>query len=463
MAVDIPSAGYDAPVSDVTAVLDNLNKGAQRDASTDGSTSPLPKSAGASCPPLPREPRTLAETGITESDIDALVLKNLLQLGNSTGSQVAAELCLPRVIVTDVLERLRDELLVAIKNAAGVGDYLYQLTEAGFARARQYAARSNYSGAAPVPLASYQLAIEHQSIKNSKLELSQLGQAFADLKLRPKLVSRIAQAINDGRGMFLYGNPGNGKTTIAERICDAFGQYLWIPRMITIGGDLIRLYDPSCHEVVDLPEHREAQYDRRWVLIRRPTVVVGGELTLEQLDTSYNSATGVSEAPVHLKANGGALVIDDFGRQRVSSTDILNRLIVPLEKQFDYLNLASGRQIQVPFDMLFVLSTNLEPKELVDEAFLRRIPYKIEVDDPTEQEFCSLLAVLAQKEGFECSPEVVKYLVASHFQGKDRPLRFCQPRDLLRQIKNYCDVHELPKVITTECMDVAIENYFASL
>jgi hypothetical protein len=190
---------------------------------------------------------------------------------------------------------------------------------------------------------------------------------------------------------------------------------------------------------------------------------VGGELTLEQLDTSYNAATGISEAPVHLKANGGALVIDDFGRQRVSSTDILNRLIVPLEKQFDFLNLASGRQIQVPFDMLFVLSTNLEPRELVDEAFLRRIPYKIEVADPTEDEFRSLFAILAQKAGYSCPVAVIDYLIDTHYRKTNRPLRFCQPRDLLRQIKNYCAVHHLPLEIDRECMDVAVENYFAAI
>ena len=417
----------------------------------------------ASYPPPPREPRSLIEAGISESDLDALVLKQLLQNGNSTGGQTATMLCLPRVLVSESLERLREELLVAIKNAAGVGDYLYQLSEAGFARARQYASRSNYVGAAPVPLASYRFAIEHQSLQNAKLDLNQLGKAFADMKLKPKILSRLAQAINDGRGMFLFGNPGNGKTTIAERICDAFGEFLWIPRMIAVGGDLIRLFDPSCHEPVEAEGFEDLAYDRRWVLIRRPTVVVGGELTLEQLDTSYNPATGISEAPVHLKANGGALVIDDFGRQRVSSTDILNRLIVPLEKHFDFLNLASGRQIQVPFDMLFVLSTNLEPRELVDEAFLRRIPYKIEVDDPSEEEFRTLFAVLAQKAGFACTPEAIDYLLKKHYQEADRELRFCQPRDLLRQIKNYCAVHNLPHDITQECLDMAVENYFSAL
>ncbi|MGI9456047.1 MAG: AAA family ATPase [Aeoliella sp.] len=417
----------------------------------------------ASFPPPPREPNSLSEAGISEADLDALVLKNLLQLGNSTGGQIAVELCLPRLLVNDSLERLREELLVSIKMAAGVGDYLFQLTDAGFNRARQHAARSNYVGAAPVPLASYTLAIGHQSIQNADLDLDRLSTAFSDMKLEPKLLSRLAQAINDGRGMFLFGSPGNGKTTIAERICDAFGEYLWIPRMIGIGGDLIRLFDPSCHQPVEAPQLEEMKYDRRWVLIHRPTVVVGGELTLDQLDTNYNQSTGISEAPVHLKANGGALVIDDFGRQRVSSTDILNRLIVPLEKHFDFLNLASGRQIQVPFDLLFVLSTNLEPRELVDEAFLRRIPYKIEVADPTEMEFRSLFAVLAQKAGFGCDPRTIDYLIDRHYRAENRAMRFCHPRDFLRQIKNYCSVHDLPSQITTECVDVAVENYFAAI
>ncbi len=400
---------------------------------------------------------------MSESELDALVLKHLLQYGNSVGSQTAANLCLPRLFVNDSLERLRDELLVVIKNTAGVGDFLYQLSDAGFARARQHAQRSKYVGAAPVPLMAYQMAIKHQSIQDASLSLGQLAAAFSDLKLQPKILSRLAQAINDGRGLFLFGNPGNGKTTIAERICDAFGEYLWIPKMICVGGDLIRLFDPSCHELVDMSNFSTEKYDRRWVLIRRPTVVVGGELTLAQLDTSYNPATGISEAPVQLKANGGALVIDDFGRQRVSSTDILNRLIVPLEKQLDYLNLATGRQIQVPFDMLFLLSTNLEPRELVDEAFLRRIPYKIEVDDPTDEEFRELFANLAEQSGFECTTEAIDYLISKHYQHANRPLRFCQPRDLLRQIRNYCAVHELPLDITNECIDVAVENYFAAI
>ena len=426
-------------------------------------TSPTTSPTGRRIPAPPREPQSLAEAGLSESDLDALVLKHMLRSGNTTGMQIATALCLPRLLIGDTLERLRKELLVGIKNSAGLGDYLFQLTDAGYQRARQHDDHCHYVGPAPVLLAAYQAAIQHQSIQNTKLKLEQLAPVLTDLRIQPRMISRIAQAVNDGRGMFLYGNPGNGKTTIAERICNAFGEYLWIPRMLHVGGDLIRLYDPSCHDLQNTSRLCDTPYDRRWVLIRRPTVVVGGELTLEQLDTSYNAASGISEAPVHMKANGGALVIDDFGRQRVSSSEILNRLIVPLEKQFDYLNLVSGRQIQVPFDMLFILATNLQPRELVDEAFLRRIPYKIEVSDPTEDEYRSLFIALANKQGLAGSTDAVDYLLTQHYNKANRPLRFCHPRDLLRQIKNYCEVHTLPPSITRECIDMAVENYFGTL
>ncbi len=422
-----------------------------------------PAPAELAFPPAPPEPESLKQAGVSPGEVESLILKTLLHHGNLTGGQVAQQVCLPRRLANETLDRLREELLVAIKGASGVNDYLFQLTEAGHASARRHAEHCNYAGAAPVPLASYEQAIRRQSLQKASLLIGQLAASLANLTMRPDFVSQVAQAINDGRGMFLYGPPGNGKTTLAERIVDAFGQQLWIPRMISIGGDLIRLYDPSCHEAVTPPQLQNARYDRRWVLIRRPTVVVGGELTLDQLDASYQRASGISEAPVQLKANGGALLIDDFGRQRVSSTEILNRLIVPLEKQFDFLNLVSGRKVQTPFDLLFILSTNLAPRELVDEAFLRRIPYKIEVHGPTADEFLGLVRQLADGMGYEASPESIEHLYREHFVAASRPLRFCQPRDLLRQVKNYCEVHELPQVVTPDVWDVVVRNYFVGL
>jgi hypothetical protein len=417
----------------------------------------------ASSPPAPPEPQSLAETGLSESDLESLILKAILQHGNCTGGQIADIVCLTRVVVAETLDRLREELLLGIKSAAGMNDYVYQLSDAGHQRAKRHAERCRFTGAAPVPLGIYAKVVRQQSISEAKFSLNQLCQAFSDLVLEPQTLSQVGQALNDGRGLFLYGSPGNGKTSIAERVCGAFGQHIWIPKMLTAGGELIRLYDPSCHQAVHSEQLNLQKYDRRWVLIRRPTIVVGGELTLEQLDMQYIPTAGISEAPVHLKSNCGTLVVDDFGRQRVSSSEILNRLIVPLEKQYDFLHLPSGRQIQTPFDQLLVFSTNLEPRDLVDEAFLRRIPYKIEVLDPDEADFRRLFALCAKQVGFELQPGALEYLIETYYKQVHRPFRYCHPRDLMRQAKNFCEVHEQPKLVTKECFDVAVRNYFAGL
>ena len=414
-------------------------------------------------PPAPPEPATLQEAGLQEGMVESLVLKTLLQMATASGGQLARHVCLSRQIMSDTLTRFRDDLLVTIKGQSGGNDYVYQLTDAGRTRARQFAELANYADAAPVPLDAYYTAIRRQTVGNTQLGIEDLRRAFGDLTLGDDLLSLVAQALTDGRGLFLYGSPGNGKTTLAELLCKAFGKYLWIPRTVCVGTDIIRLFDASCHEPVEAPELEHARFDRRWVLIKRPTVIVGGELTLDQLEPSYHAASGVSEAPVQMKANGGALVIDDFGRQRVSSTDLLNRLIVPLEKQFDYLSLPSGRQARIPFEMLFVLSTNLEPSELVDEAFLRRIPYKVEVNDPTVEQFHELFGVFAKKLNLQSVPGIVEWLLKEHYAPVNRPMRFCHPRDLLRQVKNFCAVHKLPPVANPESLNAAIKNYFAGL
>jgi predicted ATPase with chaperone activity len=276
---------------------------------------------------------------------------------------------------------------------------------------------------------------------------------------------RLGPAINSGRGLFLFGPPGNGKTSIAERITRAFGEAVWIPRSIGFDGEIMRVFDPGMHEEIPLSEedgllsHRKL--DRRWIFVKRPTIVVGGELTMNQLEVMQNKAIGISEAPIQLKSNTGTLVIDDFGRQRMSTDELLNRWIVPLEKRYDFLNLASGKKVQVPFDQLIVFSTNLEPRDLVDDAFLRRIPYKIEVTDPTEEEFRELFKIMAPIIGIAYDQSAVDYLVTAHYRSQTRPFRCCQPRDLLAQIRNHClYVGEEPRM-TNQYFDYAVENYFA--
>ncbi|QDU89970.1 hypothetical protein Pla175_33680 [Pirellulimonas nuda] len=413
--------------------------------------------------PSPPEPQSLEQAGVSDSELESMLLKSLLHEGAASGAALADGVCLPTALVRETLSALRDELLIGIKSASGLHDYVYQLTELGHARAKQHRERCAFIGSAPVPIAVYQRAMERQSIKQCGLSLAAMRRALADLSIKPSLVSRLCQAVNDGGGMFLFGKPGNGKTTVAERLCDAFGQYLWIPQMVSVGGDLIRVFDPVCHQRVELPANAAQRYDRRWVLVRRPTVVVGGELTLEQLEANYQPTQGVNEAPIQMKSTGGALLIDDFGRQRAGCDAILNRLIVPLEKGFDYLSLASGRQVRTPFDTLFILSTNLEPSDLVDEAFLRRIPYKIEVYDPEEGEFRALFEKTAAAAGFDIAPGAVDWLLETAYRQTGRELRYCHPRDLLRQVRTYATVHELPRQVNEQTLGVAIENYFATL
>jgi len=412
---------------------------------------------------VPEEPQSLAELGLSEAELESLILKQLLYRGTLTGRGIADQLRLPRQIVINILEALRAELLISIKGSSGLEDYIFQLTVAGYERGRRLAQQCTYNGVAPVPLEAYVQGINQQSLQQSRLTIANLQEAFCGLRLSATFVNQLGQAVNDGRGMFLYGPPGNGKTSISELVVKSFGELVWIPQTITIDGELVRLYDPRSHEAVDISELQLTEYDRRWVLIHRPTIVVGGELTMPQLDLHFNDQTGICEAPVQMRANCGALVIDDFGRQRMSTAEILNRLIVPMEKHLDYLNLSSGRQVSIPFDMLLVFSTNLEPSDLVDEAFLRRIPYKIEVNGPNREEFLSLFVELATGMGCACDRQTLEYLLETYYRPTNRPLRYCHPRDLLRQIRNFCAFNNRPMEVTPETLDVAVHNYFARL
>jgi predicted ATPase with chaperone activity len=360
---------------------------------------------------------------------------------------------------------MKQDQLVFHRGSAAMNDYQFQLTDLGRERARRHSEHCTYFGSAPVHLGDYIASVAAQSLTRQHPTPTDLQHAFEDLLISSKMMDRIGPAINSGRGLFLFGAPGNGKTSIAERITRAFGQYIWVPRAIGIDGEIIRLFDPSNHEQAPLENSGalldRRKIDRRWIRVRRPTIVAGGELTMDNLEVTLNTATGISEAPLQLKSNCGTLVIDDFGRQRMSTDELLNRWIVPLEKRYDYLNLASGKKLQVPFDQLIIFSTNLEPKDLVDDAFLRRIPYKIEVVDPTEEEFRNLFRMMCPKLGFEYRDEPIEYVLDKHYRQCQRPYRCCQPRDLLLQIQNYCLFHNKPLELSRDYFDFAVENYFA--
>jgi hypothetical protein len=414
---------------------------------------------------IPREPESFADAGLSESEVEALILKFLLARGDVNGRDIAEQVKLPFIAVDSLLRDMKNQQLVCHRGAAMMNDFQYQLTDLGRERARRLAQHSSYFGSAPVSLKDYIHSVEAQSLVKQRPTAEDLRHAFQDLLLNKNMLNHLGPAINSGRGLFLFGPPGNGKTSIAERITASFGQEIWIPRAIGIDGEIIRLYDPVNHEEMPLPASGglidQRKIDRRWIRIRRPTIVTGGELTMSQLEVSLNHTTGICEAPLQLKSNCGTLVIDDFGRQHMRIDELLNRWIVPLEKRYDFLNLPNGKKIRVPFDQLIIFSTNLEPRALVDEAFLRRIPYKIEVGDPTEEEFHALFAIMSTKLGIPYRKEPVDHLIDTYYKKHGRPFRFCHPRDLLLQIRNYCLYYNSPLEITNEYIDKAVDNYFS--
>jgi hypothetical protein len=410
---------------------------------------------------VPQEPVSIVATGLAASTVESLVLKRLLTGNVLAGRQIADALRLPLPILIELLRRLKTEQIVAYRSSSGLNDYEYELTPLGFDRASRLFQHSTYHGAAPVPLDEYVASMVAQSPTKMPPKAADLRRALDGLMIDPRIFGQIGEAISSVGALFLYGAPGNGKTSIAERLTAAFGPTIWIPRVIDVDGEFIQIYDPMVHTEVPTDHQTQSQRpDPRWIHIRRPTLVAGGELTLENLEIGRRTVSGIVEAPLHLKSNCGTLVIDDFGRQRVSSVDLLNRWIIPLEKRYDYLTTPGGRKIQVPFNQMIVFATNLEPRQLVDEAFLRRIPYKVEVRDPSEDEFRQLCRSAAETSGVEFRAEVIDHLIETHYRRARRPFRFCHARDLFLQVRNHCNFHEQKCELTTSAIDSAVANYF---
>ena len=415
---------------------------------------------------LPTEPHTLRETGLSLAFVEGLILKHVAVVGTSSGRNIADHLCLPFGLLEEVVGSLRTRQLLVHTGSAPFGDYYYTLTDQGSKTAQTTAKACAYVGPAPVPLIDYVISVEAQSITAESPRREELMNAFSGISIDPALFDMLGPAVNSGAGMFLFGSPGNGKSTLAKRMTACFGQEIWIPHAIIDSGQIIKMYDPSYHQAAEgvgrgLVKARE--FDRRWIKVRRPTVIVGGELTMDNLELRHDPRSNVSEAPLQLQSNGGCLVIDDFGRQQVAPRELLNRWIIPLENRQDFLTLSTGKKIQVPFDQLIIFSTNLEPDELVDEAFLRRIPYKIEVGDPNEAEFRELFKMYAEEFGCEYRRDSVEYLLATYYRPTGRALRRCHPRDLMKQVRNYCAYHSLPVRMLPDYFDRVVGTYFAKV
>jgi predicted ATPase with chaperone activity len=414
----------------------------------------------------PTRPLSMEETGLGEEFIEQLMCKYLVVFGTSKGRTIADNLCLPFNIVETMLGTLRTNQFIVHAGSASFNDYYYSLTNQGRARAMSFLEACAYVGPAPVPLMDYVISVEAQSITAESPGPEKLVEAVRGISVDPGLFESLGPAINSGAGMFLYGAPGNGKSTLAKRITLCFGQEIWIPHALYEDGQVIKFYDSAYHKQV-VNEGRSiikcGEYDRRWLKISRPTVVVGGELTMDNLELRHDPRTNINEAPLQMKSNCGCLLIDDFGRQRIEPDQLLNRWIVPLEMRHDFLTLPTGKKLQVPFDQLVIFSTNLEPRDLVDEAFLRRIPFKIEIGDPSEEEFHQLFELYARSFGCQYRREIIDDLLARHYRPNNRRLRRCQARDLLLQIRSYCNYMGQPMELRPEYFDRAVKNYFATV
>ncbi|NLE76739.1 MAG: ATP-binding protein [Chloroflexi bacterium] len=420
-------------------------------------------------PFVPLIPTSQAETGLNIGFVADLALKFLYFEGYLTGLQVAEMLRLPfSHVVDDVLQFLKRERFVEVKGSNSVREatYQYAITSKGSERAQEVLERSRYVGPAPAPIDAYTPSILAQTVRRNFVSPETIRQELSNLILTDRLINQIGPAVNSGRSIFLFGSPGNGKTAIAE----AIGRMLlrgriFIPNALEIDGQVVQLFDPVNHRPVSREETAAEfpNYDPRWIWIQRPAVMAGGELTLDRLDLIFSESNLYYEAPLQMKANGGMLLIDDFGRQQARPEDLLNRWIVPLEKRVDYLTLRTGRKIEVPFDVLIVFSTNLEPAELVDEAFLRRIRHKIEVKDPTFEQYRQIFRRECKAKGVPYQDEALVYLLQEHYIKPKRPLRGCHPRDLLEELVNIARFAGQEPALTKEMIDLTWDSYYVDL
>jgi len=417
----------------------------------------------------PTPPATVADTGLPEEFITDLLLKVLYVQGARTGQQLIDVVKLPFPFVDSRLLDLQQRRLIEVRGTTGHSraGYVFDLTGAGRDRGRDALTSSQYVGPAPVPLRQYGEWTMRQSIRNVKVTRQMVIEGFQKMVLDPKVFEIIGPAINSARSLFLYGGPGNGKTFISETIAEMLGGGLYIPYAIEVDGQILVLYDPVHHH--ELPEEgigedqwiREAEpFDRRFVRIRRPVVITGGELTLDQLDLQYDTYAKMYQAPFQLKANGGVLIIDDFGRQRIPSRDLLNRWIVPLEKRIDFLTLHTGGKFPVPFDTLLILSTNLAPKDLVEEAFMRRIHYKIHVLGPELEQYKEIFRRCSDERGIPYAEWAMPQIYQTFYKRLGIEPRACHPRDILDHFIDIATFLEAEKVLTPELLDRACRSYF---
>jgi predicted ATPase with chaperone activity len=418
-------------------------------------------------PTGPTAPGTLEDAGLPLDLLVQLALKHLHFAGELTGHQLARRLGLRFAVIAPAIDQLKAQSQLEIVGGGLIGPsaFRYRITDAGRERVAIFLDHNQYVGVAPVPLKQYTAYMQEWE-RNHPKSVTREGvkQAFSHLVLSDRLLDHLGPAINAGHSLFLYGPPGNGKTVISQGIRRVLQGDLAVPHALEVEGHIVRFFDPVVHEALPVEEddglRLMSEADERWVKCRRPLVMAGGELTLESLELTYNPISGFYQAPIQAVANGGVLVIDDFGRQQCEPRQFLNRWIVPLESRIDFLTLQTGQKFELPFNTFVVFATNIRPAELVDEAFLRRIRYKLVVDSPTADDFAQIFQTCCEQRGIQFDRALVDGMLQSYFRPRRVALRGCQPRDLIDQAISLAEYRGLPKTLTADLLVSACSSYF---
>ena len=428
----------------------------------------FPETAAAPAPP---PVSSLEETGLSRELLTSLLLKTLYQRAGASGFELGDAMALPFSIVDELLRDLQYDHMVEIREADGPTRtaFRFNLTSLGRERALEELAANRYVGPAPVPLPQYVEWVERQSMSSLRVDRSRLDDALEDLVLADDLLELLGPAVNSAKSIFLYGESGNGKTRIAQAVAGLFGEAFYVPYAVELDGLLMVLFDPVHHKPMDPASQARSgptivrdvpQHDRRFVRVRRPVVTAGGELDLPHLDLRYDPFARTYQAPIHLKANGGIMFVDDLGRQRVSPRELLNRWIVPLEHRVDYLSLHNGKTITMPFDCLVVFATNIEPAQLVEEAFLRRMHYKIHVPDPEPDQYDRIFSNCCDQLGIDFDPAAPELVRREYYAtGRAEP-RGCHPRDILGHLRDIATFRGLPPSLSPELLRRACDSVF---
>ena len=413
----------------------------------------------------PPAPENVEDTGLDLQFIADLAMKHIMSMGEFRLSDLSHRMGLPTAILDEAIALLRREKMVEVRGASQFvkSSFNFVATETGKKYGGELMELCRYAGPAPVVLEDYREMVENQSIRNITVNDDVVHAAFSQIVISEHMLNRLGPAISSGAPMFIYGPAGNGKTTIAETIGQILPETIFVPHAIYVGGQIITVFDPVNHiAVASLPEEsaEEAAIDQRWVRIQRPIVITGGELTLRMLDLEFNTIAKFYEAPLQMKANNGLFIIDDFGRQQIDPQSLLNRWIINLDRQIDFMSMHTGMKFEIPFDQLVIFATNLEPKSLVDDAFLRRIRYKIKIEHPTEAEFLEIFRRVCEKNAVPFRHDVFEHLVEHWYRRQSIAFNACHPRDLVDHITDLARFFGESPEMTRAAIDHACENYF---